>query len=91
MELEVENKMEVENKPQPMAGFAVGVLSPGKRTNQVRFIKFLFKSSYTREPIRFTFFNISWYWSLGVLSSASSYFHISYLSFSVRHHFCLTC
>ena len=30
--------MEVENKPQPMAGFAVGILSPGKRTNQVRYI-----------------------------------------------------
>ena len=28
-------EMEVENKPQPMAGFAVGILSPGKRTNQV--------------------------------------------------------
>ena len=27
--------MEVENKPQPMAGFAVGILSPGKRTDQV--------------------------------------------------------
>jgi len=28
--------MEVENKPQPMAGFAVGILSPGKRTDQVK-------------------------------------------------------
>merc|ERR1712012_1253292 len=28
--------MEVENKPQPMAGFAVGILSPGKRTEQVK-------------------------------------------------------
>ena len=30
-----EVEMEVENKPQPMAGFDVGILSPGKRTNQV--------------------------------------------------------
>merc|ERR1712108_85989 len=29
-------EMEGENKPQPMAGFAVGILSPGKRTNQVK-------------------------------------------------------
>ena len=28
-------EMEVENKPQPMAGFAVGILSPAKRTIQV--------------------------------------------------------
>jgi len=28
--------MEVENKPQPMAGFAVGILSPAKRTIQVK-------------------------------------------------------
>ena len=37
--MEVENKLEVENKPQPMAGFAVGILSPGKRTNQVCFLQ----------------------------------------------------
>jgi len=29
-------EMEMENKPQPMAGFAVGILSPGKRTHQVK-------------------------------------------------------
>ena len=30
--------MEVENKPRPMAGFEVGIISPGKRTNQVQLI-----------------------------------------------------
>jgi len=28
--------MEMENKPQPMAGFAVGIISPAKRTMQVK-------------------------------------------------------
>jgi len=35
-EEEERGDMEVDNKPQPMAGFAVGVTSPAKRTDQVK-------------------------------------------------------
>ena len=76
-----EVEMEVENKPQPMAGFDVGILSPGKRTNQV----LILQSNLILSPD----FWLCAFSCPPTSSSVLSYISSPYFSFTITRTHCL--